>query len=240
MVAGVDLQAGLVSCRILGVGPSDVGKDRNGPGQVAQSGNGHSPDGTPQEMSETEGFAPILGRNLRRLRTRRGHSLERLAKMSGVSRAMLGQIELGRSAPTIKLLWKVARALDVPFAALVSSGKSQDAVVLRSAQSKTLVSQNGDFTSRALFPFEGEHKVEFYELRLAPHGVEEAEPHPPGTVENLVVCQGFVQITAGGATHGLSPGDAILFNADVPHTYHNCGDVEAIMYLVMTYCDQIT
>ena len=46
-----------------------------------------------------------LGRNLRRLRTRQGLSLERLARLSGVSRAMLGQIELGRSAPTITAPW---------------------------------------------------------------------------------------------------------------------------------------
>lgn len=196
--------------------------------------------GHPARSGNTENLAPILGRNLRRLRIRRGYSLERLGRVAGVSRAMLGQIELGRSAPTVNLLWKIARALDVPFAALVSSDKSRSTVVLQAAQSKTLVSQSGTFTSRALFPFEGEHKVEFYELRLAPHGIEEAEPHPPGTVENLVVCQGFVQITAADATRALSPGDAILFSADVPHSYLNCGDIEAIMYLVMTYCDQIT
>lgn len=61
----------------------------------------------------------ILGRNLRRLRTRQGHSLERLAKLSGVSRAMLGQIETGRSAPSISLLWKITTALGVPFATLL-------------------------------------------------------------------------------------------------------------------------
>jgi transcriptional regulator with XRE-family HTH domain len=186
-------------------------------------------------LATGEELATIVGRNLRRVRTRRGLSLERLAKSSGVSRAMLGQIELGRSAPTIGLLWKVAHALDVPLVMLMSSGTSKGTVVLRSAQSKTLVSQSGTFSSRALFPFDGEHKVEFYELRLAPHAVEDAESHPPGTVENIVVCQGSVEITASDITHGLSPGDAILFDADVPHSYRNCSDVEALMYLVMTY-----
>ena len=122
----------------------------------------------------------------------------------------------------------------------MSSGRSKGLMVLRADHAKTLVSQSGTFTSRALFPFDGEHKVEFYELRLAPHAAEEAEPHPPGTVENLVVCQGSVEITAADATHGLNPGDAILFDADVPHRYRNCGDVEALMYLVMTYADHIT
>jgi DNA-binding XRE family transcriptional regulator len=64
-----------------------------------------------QTPTEATDLAPVVGGNLRRLRTRRGLSLERLAQISGVSRAMLGQIELGQSAPTINVLWKIARAL---------------------------------------------------------------------------------------------------------------------------------
>ena len=40
---------------------------------------------------------------------------------------MLGQIELGRSAPTINLLWKVARALDVTFSALIARARRRRA-----------------------------------------------------------------------------------------------------------------
>ena len=54
-------------------------------------------------------LTPVLGANLRRLRMRRGLSLEKLSQLSGVSRAMLGQIELGQSAPTVNVLWKIAR-----------------------------------------------------------------------------------------------------------------------------------
>src|ERR1041384_7569481 len=47
----------------------------------------------PSVPSESTDLAPVVGTNLRRLRTRRGLSLERLAQISGVSRAMLGQID---------------------------------------------------------------------------------------------------------------------------------------------------
>src|SRR5688572_32104821 len=62
------------------------------------------------DAAEAADLTPILGANLRRLRVRRGLSLERLAKASGVSRAMLGQIELGQSTPTINVVWKISRA----------------------------------------------------------------------------------------------------------------------------------
>ncbi|MGL4959609.1 MAG: helix-turn-helix domain-containing protein [Inquilinus sp.] len=180
-----------------------------------------------------------LGQNLRRLRTRQGLSLERFAQKSGVSRAMLGQIENGRSVPTIGVVWKVAKALDVPFSSLLTGREAPGTTVLRARHAKVLASNDGSFVSRALFPYEGERKVEFYELLLAPYRQEDAEAHAPGTTENLVVAQGEVEITVGAERHRLGPGDAILFEADVPHSYRNPGADKAVMYLVMTYIESV-
>lgn len=183
----------------------------------------------------------VLGRNLRRLRTRRGHSLERLARQSGVSRAMLGQIETGKSVPTISVLWKVASALDVPFAQLLESEPSRGPCILRGSESKLLTSNDGRFTSRALFPFEGSRTVEFYQLRIAPLHRETAEAHFPGTRENLVVARGVVEISVGSDKPvTLAEGDAALFDADVPHVYRNLVTNEAVLYLVMTYAERVS
>jgi transcriptional regulator with XRE-family HTH domain len=184
-------------------------------------------------------LAPVVGKNLKRLRTERGLSLERLAQSSGVSRAMLGQVELGQSAPTINVLWKMARALDVPFSALITSSQTSGAKVLRAGSAKRLMSSDGSFQSRALFPYDEPRRVEFYELKLAPKGVEKAEAHAPGTTENLVVAKGAVEILANGETHQLEAGDAILFEADQAHVYRNPGASETVLYLVMTYAEQV-
>jgi transcriptional regulator with XRE-family HTH domain len=197
--------------------------------------------GTPSSAAaqESTDLAPIVGGNLRRLRTRRGLSLERLAQISGVSRAMLGQIELGQSAPTINVLWKIARALEVTFSALISARTQSGALVLRSADSKILTSKDRTFSSRALFPFDEPRRIEFYELRLGAGATEDADAHPPGTSENLVVTAGTLEIDVAGDTHRLEAGDSILFEADTPHAYRNPGRVEAVMYLVMTYAEEI-
>ena len=189
--------------------------------------------------AESADLAPVVGVNLRRLRTRRGLSLERLAQLSGVSRAMLGQIELGQSAPTINVLWKIARSLEVTFSALISARTQSGALVMRSSESKILTSKDRSFSSRALFPFDEPRRVEFYELRLSAGSVEDADAHPPGTSENLVVTAGTVEIDVGGDTHRLEAGDSILFEADTPHAYRNAGKAEAVMYLVMTYAEEI-
>ena len=178
---------------------------------------------------------PFVGANLRQLRTERALSLEALARSSGVSRAMLGQIELGQSMPTIGVLWKIARALGVPFSALITARSSSQATVLRLSRARVLSSHDGAFRSRALFPADGPRNVEFYELRLSPGAREEADAHPPGTRENLFVQAGTIELSVAGEEHRLAAGDAILFEADAPHVYANPGPSEAVMYLVMTY-----
>jgi transcriptional regulator with XRE-family HTH domain len=184
-------------------------------------------------------LAPTVGRNLRKLRVKRGLSLEKLSKASGVSRAMLGQVELGQSAPTINVLWKIARSLEVPFSALISAEEVKGARVLRVAESKQLSSHDGSFVSRALFPFDEPRKVEFYELRLKGKSEERADAHAPGTIENLAVTHGALEVETGTEKHLLATGDAIVFEADKPHVYRNLGTAEAVVYLVMTYSDTV-
>lgn len=148
---------------------------------------------------------------------------------------MLSQIELGRSTPTITVLWRIARALGVPFSALLGGPAPEDPLVFRAARAKLLKSADGSFSTRALFPLDRPHAAEFYELRLAPRGIEIADAHAPGTTENLVVTAGALEIRLGGMTIDLRVGDATYFLADAPHEYRNPTGHDTVAYLVMTY-----
>lgn len=197
--------------------------------------------------AETHEIKRRVGANLERLRRQRGLSLERLAGLAGVSRAMLGQIETGESTPTIALLWKIARGLDVRFADLLGDDAGGDVQVLHARSAKILRSADGSFQSRALFPFDMRRRAEFYELRLAAGHREEAEAHAEGTYENIVVQAGRLRLHLNGdkpAEAGepespleLRAGDAVYFRADVAHAYENPGTRETVMYLVMTYAE---
>ena len=177
----------------------------------------------------------IVGANLRRLRARRGLSLDSLAKISGVSRAMLSQVELGRSVPSINVVFKVARAFGLPFSSLLAGAATTRARVMPARTAKILRSASGEFSTRVLFPFSAERRTEFYELRLSAGGVEEAAAHAPGTMENLIVVRGELEITVAGEQYLLPEGDAFVFQADEPHTYRNLANEEALIYLLMTY-----
>lgn len=64
-------------------------------------------------------IAQHLAATLKSLRQQRGWSLSRLAEETGVSKAMLGQIERNESSPTVATLWKIATGLNVPFSAFI-------------------------------------------------------------------------------------------------------------------------
>jgi rhodanese-related sulfurtransferase/transcriptional regulator with XRE-family HTH domain len=178
----------------------------------------------------------LVGANLKELRAKRGYSLDVLAGLSGVGRQTLGQIELGRTVPSLGTLWKIASALETPFSALLARPGSGELRIFRSANAKRIVSADGRFSSRALFvPDDAGGAFELYELWLAGHGREDAEPHARGTRENLVVTAGRLVLEIGKERFELAKGDAIAFTADVPHSYVNPGSEECWMNLVMTY-----
>lgn len=186
----------------------------------------------------TENLTGVVAENVKRLRSDLDLSLDKLANLSGVSKAMLSQIEQARSAPSINVLWKIARALDVPFAALISKRTDAQLQVIRKADSKVLSSQKGNFISKALFPLDEPRRVEFYELNFKPGCIEKAVGHPPGTAENIAISEGELEIEVAGQKTLLTEGDAIYFVADIAHVYRNTGSKECRAFLVMTYAEK--
>jgi transcriptional regulator with XRE-family HTH domain len=182
---------------------------------------------------------PQVGDAVRAERKRRGLSQDALAQKSGVSRAMLSQVELGQSTPTINTLWKIATALDVPFSRLLRGEMASDAreatrTVTRSVQQ--FASADGAMVSRPLFVDDAPGtRAELYELTLRAGAVERAEPHAPGTRERIVVTAGNVRFVVDGVVHDLSTGDGIAFVADVAHSYENHTTKDARMTLLMLY-----
>jgi transcriptional regulator with XRE-family HTH domain len=185
-------------------------------------------------------LTPIVGANVRRLRTRRGLSLERLSQASGVSRAMLGQIENGQSAPSVNVLWRVAQALEVSLGSLVQPQGPTGPTVLRRADAKRIASDDGAYLTRPLFPVDVPRRSELHEVRLRAAAEHAGESYPPGTTGNLVVCHGQLEIVVGDATFRLEPGDAVHFDANVAHHFRNAlGDRELVAFLSLAFAETV-
>jgi recombination associated protein RdgC len=65
-----------------------------------------------------------IAHHLQSVRKARGLSLDKTAQLTGVSKAMLGQIERGESSPTIATLWKIATGLACSFSSFLSGDET--------------------------------------------------------------------------------------------------------------------
>lgn len=64
--------------------------------------------------------ALLFGQSLRRLRTERGWSQERLAEAAGITLNYVGNLERGEQGPSLHVLVRLARALEIDLPVLVS------------------------------------------------------------------------------------------------------------------------
>ncbi len=158
-----------------------------------------------------------LPARLKQARQAQGLSLDAVAKLSGVSRSMVSQIERGESSPTVSTLWNLTRALQVDFAGLLEDQVNSQIEVLRASEVPSIENHGAGCTIRILSPPEDAEHHEVYELHFAEGGVLDSAPHIRGTTENLTVIEGKLVVTSGEASERLKAGETARYAADVPH-----------------------
>lgn len=166
---------------------------------------------------ETDAILTLLPARLKEARRAQGLSLDAVAKLSGVSRSMVSQIERGESSPTIATLWNLTRALQVDFAGLLDKEGRASVTVLRAADVPQIENRGTGCTIRILSAPEDAGTHEVYELRFAEGGTLDSQPHRRGAREHLTVIEGRLEVTSAGATERVRVGDTARYAADVPH-----------------------
>ena len=91
-------------------------------------------------------IAQHLAATLKTLRQQRAWSVSRLAEETGVSKAMLGQIERNESSPTVATLWKIATGLNVPISAFLVPGASAAPSSTTSAEGVPYTAADEEYT----------------------------------------------------------------------------------------------
>jgi len=160
-----------------------------------------------------------LSKRLKEARKGKGLSLEALAKLSGVSRSMLSQIERGQSSPTVATLWSLTRALQVDFSGLLDDESTTRTIkeIMRAQRTPSFDSQGEGCRIRILSPPEQAGTVEVYDIRFEAGGALVSDPHSQGCIEHLTVLEGSLSLTAGAESAALSQDDTIRYAADCPH-----------------------
>lgn len=176
-----------------------------------------------------------LANTLKQQRTLRGWSLSHAAQVTGVSKAMLGQIERAESSPTIATLWKIATGFNLPFSLFIEP----DAADNRAPRRETLLpgySPAGyGMQVVSLFPFDAELCFEMLVIELAPGALSESAAHEKGVTEHVIVLEGALELVVDGQLQRLGRGEALRFQADCVHSYHNSGNEKVRFHDLIHY-----
>ncbi len=175
-------------------------------------------------MSDNAEILTRLAQRLKDARAAKGLSLDAVAKLSGVSRSMVSQIERSESSPTIATLWNLSRALQVDLGALLDAAPANGAIeVLLAEQAPTISQSNSGWRITILSPPEDAGDCEIYDLLLDPGGALVSQPHAKGARESLTVMSGRMKVLTGEAAADLSQGDTARYRADFAHRIEAIG-----------------
>ncbi|WP_116134166.1 helix-turn-helix domain-containing protein [Tropicimonas sp. IMCC34043] len=171
--------------------------------------------------------------NLKAVRTRAGLSLSQAAELTGVSKAMLGQIERGESSPTLATLWKLAKGFHLPLTAFIED-LVQTTGIFTPARPDPVRFQ-GSIGFHTIFPFDPVFGSETFLMTLDPGQTHVSNPHDAGVVEDVFVTRGEIEVLLDGNWKVFRCGDGIRFPADQPHGYRNMTDDPAQFHNTMHY-----
>lgn len=178
--------------------------------------------------------ANTIGRRLKEIRTNRSLTLDDTAKITGVSKPMLGQIERGKSIPTITTLWKIATGLKVPLSSFLE--EQQTEYTIADIVQETAISEDeGRMRAYPLFPYDPIRNVEVFYIEFAAKCEHVSEKHNKGVEEYILVQSGILQLVLNGREITLAKNQAIRFKADIPHSYNNPFDTPCTVYNVIFY-----
>ena len=179
---------------------------------------------------------PPIGQRLRDLRAERDLSLDELARRSGVSKSMLSQIEQNKANPTVALVWKIARALDVDlFHVIGGEGRPARFDLTARENAPVLADAEAGYTIQILSPLELVETLELYWLKLAPGASLDSMPHVAHTEEFATVLKGRVEVVSSGRSATLRKGDTLRYHADCQHHIRNRARGSSEVYLVVRY-----
>jgi transcriptional regulator with XRE-family HTH domain len=165
-------------------------------------------------------------------------SLRDLAERSGVSAPMLSQVERGETSPTLQIATRIASGLELRLSQLLRLDEDGAVSVVRRAERRKGPARGKGHSYEILTPPLPGQRAELSRHTLAPNaqtgGPGDPPMHEPGSRETALVESGTVVLYCDGTGYELSKGDAVTFDADLPHHFENPGADEAVLLAVVS------
>ncbi|SDR63462.1 transcriptional regulator, XRE family with cupin sensor [Rhizobiales bacterium GAS113] len=176
-----------------------------------------------------------LGLVIRRLRTQRNLSLQRLAELSDVSVGMLSHIERDLTSPSLRTLTKIRLALKVPISALFENAGEPDGVdFVRRADGRPILDLGPQLLVKQLLSPANARSLQFMMLIIPPGGGSGTAPIGYPSEKGGLVIEGRITLHVGANSVILSEGDSFQFDGATPHHFVNEGaETAKVLWMIV-------
>ncbi|MDR3004894.1 MAG: XRE family transcriptional regulator [Acidovorax sp.] len=183
----------------------------------------------------------LVPRRLREERMQRGLTLEQLAALAGVSRAMISKIERGQSSPTAVLLSRLADAMGLSLSALMSEPRAASPAIRRLQEQPLWTDPETGYVRSLVSPpgnkdqNDGSGDVEIVAVELpAGKTVRFAATESLHAQDQILLLQGQLTLTGDNMVFELQPGDCVRISSMHTTTFDNPG-AHSARYLVVKH-----
>lgn len=170
---------------------------------------------------------PLVGAQVRRLRTERGLTLAQMGALTGLNRGYLSQIETDKVSPSLETLAALADAFEVPISWLLVDAAPPPRVVRRHVRRFEIephgvrIEEVDGGYARGLRIIEAS----------GPPGVHSALMTDAGEEHHLVL-EGRLRLRQGDFVAELGPGDYLVWDGTFPHEAEVIGDEPARILII--------
>jgi transcriptional regulator with XRE-family HTH domain len=178
-----------------------------------------------------------LGNRLRELRRQQALSLRALAEKSGLSANTLSLIENGKTSPSVATLQQIALALNIPITAFFEVKVTREPVI-HTQKNKRTASAFSHGTLEEMGTGVGTEGLQPFIVSFDPHTDSGPQPLTHEGSEFIYCLSGQVIYNVLGEEYTLEPGDTLLFQSKMPHTWFNPLDEVSKVIIVMAMTEE--
>ncbi|GAB3557663.1 helix-turn-helix domain-containing protein [Spelaeicoccus albus] len=169
-----------------------------------------------------------VGSKVRAMRKEQGLTLANLAELTGLSPAIVSQVERGLANPSFTTLAQLAHGLEIPVGKLIPDHAPESrSPVVRKADRRDLRGVAPEALGEAAYELLTPDLNGTLEANwvVTPHGHDTSDtPFTHGGEEFGIVLSGKKDVYLNGQRYVLEAGDSITFNSTIPHWFTNSYD----------------
>jgi len=177
------------------------------------------------KISKQDRMEKRIAEGLQKRREYLGLTVQALADLSGVSRAMISKIERCEASPTAVLLGRLCNSLGITLSSLIANAETETHSPVARADEQPLWKDPDTNLQRTMVsPLNTGSRVEIVRIEL-PAGTEvkyDAQRHVMFE-QHIMVLQGKLNLTIGAELLELSSDDCVYMKLDAPVKFANQG-----------------